>query len=115
MLVEFVVFGYCLWMIFFILVLCGGVVCVCCYLYCVLLLLVYLLLFLLLILIGMLLLWGCFCVGGCFLEYVVVNVWFGGLMWIFGFCMCCIGELLLGVVLFVVNYVSWVDIFMLYS
>lgn len=114
-LVVMMVFWYCVWMIFFILVFRGGVVCVCCYLYCVLLLLVYIIVFLLFILIGMFWLWGELCVGEVILGVKVVNWWQGGLMWIFGFCLVQIGMLLFGVVLFVVNYVSWVDICILYS
>ncbi|WMJ71192.1 lysophospholipid acyltransferase family protein [Stenotrophomonas sp. 24(2023)] len=93
----------------------GGVARVCRYLYRVPLLLVHIIVFLPLTLIGMMAPWGALRVGRERLDARVVNLWQGGLMWIFGFRLVRMGQPLPGAVLFVANHVSWVDICILHS
>lgn len=54
-------------------------------------------------------------IGGDRLGYRMVRWWQGGLMWVFGFRMRCVGTPLPGAVMFVANHVSWIDISALHS
>jgi 1-acyl-sn-glycerol-3-phosphate acyltransferase len=85
------------------------------YLYRLPLLMIHLLLFLPLILVLMTPPWGRSRVAGEPLAHRVVNLWSGGLMWIFGFRLHRFGAPLPGGVLMVANHVGWVDISVIHS
>ncbi len=93
----------------------GGVARVCRYLYRVPLLLVHLFVFLPLTLLCMLPPLAAVRVGGIGLGDKAVNLWQGGLMWLFGFRLVRLGTPLPGAVLFVANHVGWIDICVLHS